>query len=431
MLNLKLLIIGGGWMVAVLIWAAWRLRNAGAESMPAWLRALFTGCYLLTLWGAARLAMAYTAGMLGAFAQFYSMIIYMAGFLGVFVLWHKHILGFFASPITSLIDGGTEAPIPKPAYSQAIALRKQGEFDRALEAVENELLRFPNDSQGWLLKAEILAINLRQPQLGILTLQEFMPKADSATVSAILLQQASIQLKQLADPKGARDSLQQVCDQYPGTEVARLALQQLAHLPTEAWLQGNPLGDRESLPVEKHSVKIGLVADHGASMLRPESTPEERSQELALRLVECPTDDEAREKLARLYMDELGRPDLAHQELEALIATPGQRDRDIVRWINLTADAHLKSPEGLEGARLALQRIIERFPGSAGAQLASQRLSVIQRDISVHRPEETLKLGPRLGNIGLDTERRFSAKRANLPGLLPEPETEETAPPVA
>jgi hypothetical protein len=426
MINAKFLIVAGGWMFTVLVWSIWRFRTPAGESVPTWFRVLMTLNFLLTLWGGAQLALAFTGGMSGAYAQVIAMTIFMGGFLGIFVLWHKPILGFFASPITSAIAGGNTQVIPKPFYSRAHALRKQARCDDALADVDGELEKFPRDAEGWLLKASILAADLHQPQLAFITLQEFIGIAEPSQRSAAYLQQADIQLNLLHDVNAARTTLQRVIDEFPGTDVARMAQQRMAHLPSEGWLNGNPLGDRESLPVLEHSLKIGLTQDLGASQLRPDRDPEEIRQELALQLVQTPADNEAREQLARLYAGPLGRPDLAHSELEILIAGPGQKDREIVRWLNIIADIHLQSPDGLAGARLALERIIERFPGAAGAHMAAQRLSIIRLGLAPVAAEPTLRVGPPTGNVGLQTDRRFSATRAHIPGLLPDPEATDS-----
>ena len=78
-------------------------RTPAGEPAPNWFRALMTLNFLLTLWGGAQLAKAFTAGMTGAYAQIFAMTIFMGGFLGIFILWHKPVLGFFASPITAAI----------------------------------------------------------------------------------------------------------------------------------------------------------------------------------------------------------------------------------------------------------------------------------------------------------------------------------------
>jgi len=425
MINPNLLIVASGWMALVLIWSIWRFRTPAGESVPTWLKWVMTANLLLSLWGGAQLAKAFTAGMQGGLAQLAAMAVYMGGFLAIFLLWHRSILGFFASSVTNAIDGGSQPVVPKPFYSRANALRKQAEFEPAVTEIESQLARFPTDAEGWLLKASILAENLKQPQLALIALDEFLVVADASDRPTAYLQQADVQLNHLHQPEAARVTLQKISLEYPDTEVARLAQQRIAHLPTEAWMKGNPLGERELLTVVQHEVQIGLTLDHGASLLPSDRTPDDLREELTLMLVQNPSDNESRERLARLYAGELQRPDLAHTELEHLISSPGQRDREILRWLNLIADIHLRQPDGLTDARLALNRIVERFPGSAGAHVAAQRLSLLKLEVARGAEEPTLHLGPPTGNLGLATDRRFSATHTNLPGLLRDPETPE------
>lgn len=420
-MNIPIIVVLASWMASFMAWGWWRRRVEGPEGLPTWLRCVFTLAWFVTLWGGSRLALAFTSGTTGAFAQLWALLVFMAGFLGIFLLWHQSILGFFSKPLTSALDGGSARVEPKPFYSRALALRKRGEYEAAIEDIEGELARFPKDAQGWLLKAEIQAADLQQAQLAALTLIEFAKVAAPADRSTALFQQAEVELNRLKNPEAAHRTLQRIIQEFPESDVARIAQQRIAHLPTEAWLAGNPLGDRESLQVVQHDVKIGLTEDHGASMLAPDRSPEDIRQELVLLLVQNPDNDEAREKLARLYAAELDRPDLAHQELETLINSPGRPDRERIRWMNLLADFHLRRPDGIPDARLALQRILDQFPGSAAAEVASRRITLLKVEKG-DADAPTLKLGEPTGNVGLATERRFSARRANLPGLLPEPE---------
>jgi hypothetical protein len=60
--------------------------------------------------------------------------------------------------------------------------------------------------------------------------------------------------------------------------------------------------------------------------------------------------------------------------------------------------------------------------------MAAQRLSIIRLGLAPVSAEPTLRVGPPTGNIGLKTDRRFSATRAHIPGLLPDPEATDSPP---
>lgn len=424
-MNFPLLITAAAWMSVAIAWSIWRTRTEAGEPMPDWFRLQLTAACIATLACGARIAQTVSqSGSPQAFGMVMILMlgIYMGGFLMLFVLWHRVIFGLISTPITNALDGGNASVEAKPFYSRAHALRRRGDFSEAIDDIEGELARFPRDPEGWLLKASIQAENLQQPQLALATLAEFLDAADPADRPAGILQQAEIELTHLQRPDAAREHLERIVRDFDGSSIAKIARQKLAHLPQGAWLNGNPLGERDTLPVVQHSTRIGLIPDLGASLIPTEVHPEDLRDQLLLQLEQFPEDHEARERLARLYNDSLQRTDLAHEQLELLIAAPGQSDRDIARWLNLIADLHLKSPDGVHAAHMTLQRLLDRMPDSAAATTAERRLALLRREAKDHRPDERIRIRQHVGNVGLDTDRRFSATRANIPGLLQDPE---------
>ncbi len=410
-------------LATVIAWTVWTVQSPSGESRPLWLDLVISGCILTILWGGTRLAKAFTEGATGGIAQLLGMGIFMLGFLALLTLWHKPIFAFIASPITDPFTGGSEQVEPKPFYSHAIAHRRNHNPQAALDSIDAELVRFPKDVEGWLLKAEIQAKDMRDPHAALATVRTFIPLAAPIDLPEALLREADLLLFELRQPDDARQSLQRIIAGFTGSGAAQLAQQRLAHFPSDsAWIDGNPLGDRESLVVVRHEEKLGLTEDLGASRVASTSDPEEERIRLVCELAEFPEDPVRRERLARLLASELNRPDLAHEELERLIRTPKAGERNVVRWLNLAADIHLKSPDGVPAARLTLERIIGQYPGSAGAIQAAQRLTTLSLASRAIRSEPTLRLGTYEEKPGLQTERRFSATRANLPGLYRDPE---------
>ena len=73
------------------------------------------------------------------------------------ITWTPQISEFLFNPLTSLFDGGTEPPEPKPFYSIALAKRKLNRPLEAIAAVREQLAKFPNDFEGISLLASIQA----------------------------------------------------------------------------------------------------------------------------------------------------------------------------------------------------------------------------------------------------------------------------------
>ncbi len=76
------------------------------------------------------------------------------------VMWTAQIVGFVMSPITSIMDGGTEPPERKPFYSIAMTKRNRGKPREAVAEIRRQLEQFPNDFEGVMLLAQVQAHDL-------------------------------------------------------------------------------------------------------------------------------------------------------------------------------------------------------------------------------------------------------------------------------
>jgi hypothetical protein len=114
-----------------------------------------------------------------------------------------------------------------------------------------------------------------------------------------------------------------------------------------------------------------------------------------------PLDNEIREKLAIVYASEFKRLDLAAAELEQLIATPNQSQKNVAHWLNLLADFHIRLANDVDRARETLQRIIDLNPAAATANTARIRMSQLRLELNQNSLQRTVKLGNYEQNIGL------------------------------
>jgi lipoprotein NlpI len=112
-------------------------------------------------------------------------------------------------------------------------------------------------------------------------------------------------------------------------------------------------------------------------------------------------DMEAREKLAILYAEHYQRIDLAADQFEQIIAQPGQPMKQVVHYLNLLADMHIRQAGDFDAAKRALERIIELYPKYAPAENARQRIAHLRFEMKVQEKQEGIKLGTYEQNIGL------------------------------
>jgi len=145
---------------------------------------------------------------------------------------------------------------------------------------------------------------------------------------------------------------------------------------------------------------LGLLlhTDH----LKPaETDPEQAAAECVKHLEQHPLDTEARERLAVIYVDHYRRLDLATGELEQLIEQPNQPGRRVVHWLNLLADLQIRSGADYDTVRQTLERIVDRDPNVAPAELARHRLALLKLEMKSKEKSQAVKLGSYEQNIGL------------------------------
>src|SRR5205807_3540485 len=112
------------------------------------------------------------------------------------------------------------------------ARRKRGEFTDAIALLHEQLAKFPHDYEGVVLLATIEAEDLKDLVAAEITLNRFCEwdGAPARQVAAALTLLADWHLKLANDVSLARQTLQQIIDRFPETELSTAAAQRLAHL---------------------------------------------------------------------------------------------------------------------------------------------------------------------------------------------------------
>jgi len=320
--------------------------------------------------------------------------------LALAAIWRHSIASLIAKPFESLYDGGGAEVEPEPAYSVAISKRKQGKYTEAVREIRKQLDRFPNDFQGQLMIAEILAENLDDLS-GAQTIIHRLctqPGRSPRYVAMALNTLADWHLAQAQDRESAKLELEQIQALLPDTAFAHAAAQRIAHLASSEQLLAKHDPPVIQLP---HGVdNIGLM-DSSAHLQPAEASLGQLATELVAQLERHPFDTDAREKLASLYADGYHRLDLATTELEQLIALPQQSVKALVHWLNLLADLQIRHGDSIDDTRRTLERILELFPAHPSADLARNRLDRLPLEFRAKQKSQAVKLGSYEKNIGL------------------------------
>ena len=323
-----------------------------------------------------------------------------AGGIVLTAIWRHNIANMIAKPFASLYDGGSEPPIPKPAYSIAQSKQKKGLYLEAIAEIRKQLDRFPTDVEGQLLLAQIQAKDLKDLPAAELTIERFCAQPGHAPQNIVfaLYSLADWHLQIAQDREAAQRHLQRVVDLFPESEFALGAAHRIAHLGSAEMLLASH--DSRKFIVPEGVRNLGLIRDQ--DHLKPaEATPEEVAAACVKHLERHPLDTEAREKLAILYADHYGRLDLATGELEQMIGQPNQPGRLVVHWLNLLADLQIRSRASFETVQQTLQRIVDRDPKAAPAEIARNRLALLRLEMKSKGPTEAVKLGSYEQRLGL------------------------------
>lgn len=389
--------LGSALLLTLVAFTFYRLVKGGnAVDMMSWpIRAIISLC-LLGLVG-----VFFVAGRGGSqVIQLMALVVVLVAAFALTGMWVPDLVHLALGPVLGFMTGGNEQVERRPFFSRAIALRKRGEYPAALAEVQQQLVFFPGDAEGLMLLADIHADDLKDVPAALAVLTEVVTTSGRAAseVALALSRMAALQLNRLNDIAAARETFQRIVANFPHTEAAVTARQHLAHLPGAEQLAERAA--RPALVVTHHEEKIGLTEDLGLAKL-PREELEKQTAHLVAHLDEFPDDWESRETLARLYVDHWQRLDLACDQLERLINQPGATARQVAHWLGDLADVQMKSPDGMHTARLTLERVGQKFPGSQWDEQARARINMLGLDQRAKAAPKTLKLGSYEHNIGL------------------------------
>ncbi|HEY3853001.1 MAG TPA: tetratricopeptide repeat protein [Verrucomicrobiae bacterium] len=314
-------------------------------------------------------------------------------------VWLPSVVDMCIKPLTGLFDGGADETEPKPFYFIAAAKRMKGFHQEAAEEVRKQLEKFPGDFEGSLLLATIQAEDLHDLPGAQATIDELLEQATLTPqqIATALHTLADWQLQFGRDPQAARESLECIAQKFPDTQFSHAADQRIARLGETTATRD--FRENAKFEVRQRERDIGLQQ-------KTQPTPEtfnadETAAEYVRQLEAHPADTITREKLAILYAEHFQRLDLAVDQLEQLIELPDETTKHVARWLNLLATLQINIGRDENAARNTLQRIIQRFPKSSHAELATMRLATLRNEFKANAATATKTLGTYEKNLGL------------------------------
>jgi hypothetical protein len=138
-------------------------------------------------------------------------------------------------------------------------------------------------------------------------------------------------------------------------------------------------------------------------------------------LAKFPTDFEGIMLLANIQAENLNDLPGAEITLINFCNSPGAPDRQVVAALTQLADWHLKKSVDVDAARAALQKIVERFPGTEISLRAEQRLAHLgqtEKILLAQHDRQATALPEGVDNLGLLDSTVFLQPKEIEPGKL-------------
>jgi hypothetical protein len=299
--------------------------------------------------------------------------------VGVFYLGGLALVGLavlgITVPIAAYAPNIAQTRQLPPMYGRAIAKLKFGKYGEAELEIINELERCEDDFQGWMMLAELYAEHfndLPEAEQTILDICD-QPRTTPSQISIALHRLADWYLKLGSDPDAARRALLMICDRLKGSHLARMAQLRINQLPRTA----------RELQEQQSAAPIRLPALNDDLDEPPPEAPvsvaraREMADECVQRLNADPNNIPAREKLARIFTEMMGRADAGIEQITLLLNMPDQTELKRAEWLGTIAAWHIRYRSDPDTGRSVLERIIQEYPETPQALVARRRLRLM------------------------------------------------------
>ena len=385
---------GIGWNLQPFMPQVQAAQNSGRDWLVEFLRVLLYGGFIISSsWTAGTLAWVLAETAAGAEEEarasfkvlcrtcLIGMVLPAAGLV---VVGGWPMLGLAATAIVAPLAGCAPAVFhtrkKPPLYSRAIARLKRGKYSEAEWEIIRQLENCEDDFEGWMMLAELYACHFHDVAEAERTILEAcdQPRTTPSQLSLALHRLADWHLKLKADPAAAKWALQIICDRLKGTHLAHMAQLRLNQLPASAEEMREAQSARPfRLPALGDNLD-SEAPEPGSRLERHKAA--EMANACVEKLKQDPNNVSARERLARLFAEQLDRAELGIEQIGLLLEMPDQPEARRAEWLGLTAAWHLKYRRDLDAARETLERLIREFPQTPQALAAQRRIRLLNEE---------------------------------------------------
>jgi tetratricopeptide (TPR) repeat protein len=273
-----------------------------------------------------------------------------------------------------------EAEKVMPSYSRAVAKMKFGKYNEAEIEVIRELEDFEEDFDGWMMLAELYANHFHDLAEAERTIRGLASQpGTNATQFAIAFHRlADWHLKPGDDPVAARRALEEICKKMPGTHLDKMARLRINQLPATAKeLREQRKGRAIRLPPPVRS--LGELVAAAKAPVSDEKALARANQCVEL-LRRDPNDVPVREELAKIFAEQLGKIDLALEQMELIIGMAEQPPEKIAECLSSMAAWEMNFRHDREAARKYLDRLVQEHSRTPQAFEAQRQIHLMDME---------------------------------------------------
>jgi hypothetical protein len=271
-------------------------------------------------------------------------------------------------------------PKPPVSYSRAIARMKLGKYREAESEVIQQLEQCEEDFDGWMMLAELYANRFGDIAEADRTVQALcdQPNITGLQISLAFHRLADWHLKLCDNPVAAGQALKEICSRLPESHFAKMAQLRIQQLPAsrQEWLEqksGKPIR-LPALTGDLDEVK----SPPGPELSRADAAT--LANECSDRLKRNPNDVSAREKLAIILTERLGKADLGVEQLQLLLGMTGQPEEKKAQWLSQIAAWRFRHQHDRSGAKQVLEQLIREHPQSTQGFAAQRWLNLLEME---------------------------------------------------
>ena len=281
-------------------------------------------------------------------------------------------------PVVHFTIDLAEKPPPRPTYSKAVGQLKRGKYQDAEWEVISQLEKAEDDFDGWLLLAELYAKQYRNMEDAARVILDIcrQPNVQPYQISVACHKLAEWQLEVGENPIGARAALEFLCRRLPDTHFAKMAEQRIRQIP-------RTFEEFDELK-QPRRIRLPSLRENEAPLVPPPASSRAEAaaeaNRLSAKLNDDPDDIPARERLAQVLAEKLGKVELAIEQLTLLTAIPTATEEQKAKWWAQIASWDFNRSKDKEQFQAALRTIIRDFPQTSHAFAAQRRLYLLEMD---------------------------------------------------